>query len=133
MRINKPIQRWFSAPDDPDKSEHLIRHLLPGEILDTINEATKQETKYIVGKDGNDLVPEMTSETKTGEVQKRQFLLALVGWKNMFDENGKPMEFNESNKIRALREIEGYMAFVTDCRNRLAEDVEKEKEARVKN
>ena len=132
MRIYKPIERWFPMPDDPDKSEHLIRHLTPGEILDTVNDATEQETKYTID-DSENLVPEILSHTKSGEIPKAQFMLALAGWKNMFDENGKDLKFNEENKIRAMREIEGYLAFVTDCRNTLAADVVKEAGARRKN
>lgn len=133
MRITKRVERWFPAPNDPDKSEHLIRHLLPGEILDTINDSTSQETKYIIDEKSGDLVPEMASHTTPGAVQEKQFMKALRGWKNVFDEDGKPLEFNDENKVRAYREMDGYSQFVTDCRNTLTEDVIKEQEARTKN
>lgn len=133
MRINKTIERWFPAPDDPDKSEHKIKHLTPGEVLDTVTGATTQETTYLQDEDGGDLVPEMKSHIEPGAIQKDQFLRALRDWKNMFDDEGAPMECTEENKIRAMRDIDGYLPFVTECRERLAVDVEKEKEARIKN
>ena len=133
MRIQKQTERWFPAPDDPDKAELLIRHLRPGELLDTINNSTSQITKYTIDEKSGDLTPEMASHTIPGEAQKAQFMAALVGWKKIFDENGKPLEFNDENKLRAYREIEGFSMFVTDCRNKLADDLAKEEEARTKN
>jgi hypothetical protein len=131
MRISKSIERWFPVPDDPDKSEHLIRHLKPGEILDSINETVTQETHYLVEND--QIIPDTVSKSVPGEAAKRQCIAAIVDWKNMFDENGVPLKCTEENKIRALREIDGYFSFVIDCRNLLAEDIKKEKEARAKN
>jgi len=133
MRFNKPIERWFPAPGDPDKSEHLIRHLLPGEILDSILSATDQETKYIIDKKSGDMTPEAVSRTKPGEIALAQFMSALRGWKNMFDSDGAVMEFNDANKLRAYREIDGYAEFITDLREKLAKDILEEEEARRKN
>ncbi|MFH2076716.1 MAG: hypothetical protein ABIJ57_15460 [Pseudomonadota bacterium] len=133
MRIVKRVERWFPAPNDPDDSEHLIRHLTPGEILDTINNATNQETKYRVDEKSKGLVPEMASHTKPGAISLAQFLLALVDWKNMFDAEGAAMACSEENKIRAYREIDGYAQFISECREKLHGDITADEEARTKN
>lgn len=133
MRIMKPVERWFPTPKDPDKSEVLIRHLLPGELLDTINEASNQETRYVIQEGEADLRPEMISRSKPGEIQRRQYLMAVRDWKNFFDESGSPMECTDENKVRAMRSIEGFIDFVSECRRKLAVDVERERVALEKN
>ncbi|MFH2074371.1 MAG: hypothetical protein ABIJ57_03350 [Pseudomonadota bacterium] len=101
--------------------------------MDTINESSTQETRYKFKKGTDTLIPEMMSTSTPGEASRKQFLLAVVNWKKMFDEAGKPLECNEQNKLRAMREIEGYLEFVMECRNTLAADLKKEEEARAKN
>ena len=133
MRITRTVERWFKLPGDPDGHEALIRHIKPGEVSDVIHSTTKFQTDY-KKEDGTDaLIPNIQSFSEPNDMQKQLFLLGLVGWKNMFDEDGEPLEFNEVNKIRALREIDGYKEWVTECQNILGESVKQEAKDLSKN
>lgn len=132
MRISKPIERWFPAPKDPDNSEHLIRHLTPGENEDVYSDFSNQETKYMLSDD-KDMTPEVTQTADIGKISERLRVLSIVDWKNMFDEKEDTLECTEENKVRALREIEGYKEFIDECRKQLADDIKKENEVLEKN
>lgn len=132
MRITKPIERWFPAVDDPDESEHLIRHLTPGEEEDVYAENSSQETRY-TQNDKDEIVPEIIQKSNIGSITNSTRAKAIVDWKNMFDENGDLMDCTEENKSRALREIEGYREFIDDCRVRLKKDIKEEKAVLEKN
>ena len=131
MRISKKVERWFPAPEDPDKSEHLIRNLLPGEEEDIYIENSSQETKYI--KKGDELEPEVYQKSNLNLISQIIRVKAIADWKNMYDENGNVLKCTTENKIRALREIEGYKEFIDKCRAKLKADIKDEKAVLEKN
>ena len=132
MRITKTVERWFPVPDDPDKGEVLIRHLKRGELMDISFETTEQETRYRLNDEQN-LEPEMTSRSDTRASQIAIFRAAVQDWKNFYDEDGNALTCDGENKIKAMREIDGLVEFVNECREKLAADIEAEKKAQEKN
>ena len=135
MKITKSLERWFPAPDDPDQSEHLVRHLSPGEVADIIKRVTTYETRYTSDPDHpGKLTPEMIQKTDPEEIQKKMFLARLRGWKNMFDFDGTTrLECTEANKLKAYREIEGYAGFIEECGDTLKADILNEGKVLEKN
>ena len=50
----------------------------------------------------------------------------MRGWEKIFDEDDKPLKFNDENLLLASRKIVGFNQIVTDFRNKLAADIAKE-------
>ncbi len=132
MRITKPIERWFPIPNDPDKGELCIKQLLPGERAEIFDVAIKQTARY-EKKDSGSYEPFFIQETDKKKDRELTLIKTVVGWKNMFDAEGKPLEFNRDNLLRASNEIVGFNECVTEFRNQLNEDIEKEKKEQEKN
>lgn len=133
MKITKRIERWFPSPNDPDKSETLIRHLLPGETSDIVNDCTTYKTEYLKNPDTGDLTPVITSQSDPVKIQKEEFKKAVRDWKHFKDENDNAMACTDENKLRAMQEMEGYLEWVRECRGILEEDIKAEKKALEKN
>ena len=128
MRISKPKERWFKMPGDPDEGEVKIKHLSPGERQDIFDKVFLQEIEYETGEQGK-MIPKMKQVTDRKTDREQTLVRAVKDWKNFFDEDGKPLECNEKNIIRASREIEGFAEFVAECRQTMDEHIfEEEKE-----
>jgi len=132
MRITKTIERWFDVPNDPDKARIKIKHLLQGDLADIFDEVFVQNISYKKNKEG-DLEPVFSQNP--GKKKDRELTLTktIIDWENFFDKDGSPLEFNEENILRASREIEGFNILVTELREKLAEDIKKERKDQVKN
>jgi hypothetical protein len=132
MRIKKVQERWFPAKGDPDGTEVLIRHLQPGETQDIAELALPQKISYVEDESGN-MKPDFSISPQRAKERELTFSKCVVGWKNLYDTDDKPLKFNEKNLKRACREIEGFVEFVNECRETLAAEIAKEKEAQEKN
>ena len=115
-------------PGDPDEGEVKIKHLSPGERQDIFDKVFLQEIEYETGEQGK-MIPKMKQVTDRKKDREQTLVRAVKDWKNFFDEDGKPLECNEKNIIRASREIEGFAEFVAECRQTMDEHIfEEEKE-----
>ena len=132
MRIRKPIERWFPAPEDPDKAEVKIRHLTPGERQDISDQILSQDISYEQDAEGK-LKPIMKSRTDSKADREKKLIARLVDWKNMFDEDGQPMECTPENIIKASRKIEGFLDFVLERAKILEDDIIAEAKIQEKN
>ena len=123
MRIKKPIEKWFDVPGDPDGARVLIGHLLPGETAEIADETI---TFNPLGN-GN--------KTTYDRKKDRELTIkkALKDWENFFDADGGPMPCNDDNKIRAMNEIDGFLAFISECRESLSIDAVAQQKDQEKN
>lgn len=126
MRIQGVSERWFPVENDPDEARIKIKNLSPGEISDIFDAVIVQTAEYKANEKGK-LEPVFSQTTDKKTDREMTLIKAIVDWENLFEEDGEtPMECNEDNIIRASREITGFNEQVTDMRERLAEDIEKE-------
>ena len=132
MRISKSTQRWFPFVDDPDEGSVLVEHLSPGDTQDIYDETMPQNIEYEEDDKGN-MVPIFKTDMDRKAQREKTLVACIKDWKNHFDEQGEPIKCNPENIIRASRGIEGYNEFITECRNTLADDIEKEKKVLEKN
>lgn len=132
MRIRRSVERWFPMIDDPDDAEVLIKHLTPGEVQDVSNKSMPQKYEYEPDKDGN-LRPKLTVGVDSQISRELTFRACVKDWKNFFDEDDAPLPYSPDNVVRALREIEGFIEFIEQCRNTLAESIKEEQRGQEKN
>jgi len=145
MRIGKKITRVFPIPNDPDKGEVTIVHLLPGEVED-LQEKMKAFETVMRRNDKGDLEPEMRQNSDLGNTRYLFVQAAVTDWKNFKFEKGEMMPCNEDTKLRVSREVEievtrkdgkteilGFPAWVNECRIELGKIVRGNKEAAEKN
>lgn len=132
MRIRKPTERWFKCEGDPDEGSVLIKHLTPGDLQDIAAEAMPHEYEYEEDDEGR-MIPKLKMGFKSGTNRELTLVACIKDWKNHFDEHGNQLECNRENIIRASREIEGYIDFITECQNTLAKEIKKESEGQEKN
>jgi hypothetical protein len=140
MRITKITERKFFVPNDPDKAWAMIKHLSPGELQDIVEKAYIQKIDYKEIKDKKGagkktkLKPVFSmEEPKKGLSRELTLIAVVVGWDKFFDKKDKPMSCTPENIIRASREIGGFDEFVTECRETLEIDIQKEKESQQGN
>jgi hypothetical protein len=132
MRISKPKERWFEVPEDPDEARIKIKHLSPGERQDIFDKVFLQEIEYETGEQGK-MIPKMKQVTDRKTDREETLVKAVVDWEYFYDENGKPLECNVENIIRASREIEGFAEHVSECRQVLDSDIAEEEKELEKN
>jgi hypothetical protein len=132
MRIKKIQERWFQAKGDPDEAEVLIRHLQPGENQDIAELALPQKIAYVEDETGK-MKADFSISPNRAKERELTFSGCVVGWKNFYDADENPLEFNGENLKRACREIEGFVEWINECRETLAAEIVKEKEAQEKN
>lgn len=132
MRIKKTIERWFDVPDDSDGGRLRIRELLPGEVTDIFDKVFVQKINYKKGE-GGEFEPAFSQNTNKSLDRKLTLTKTIVNWENFFDSDGKEMKCTPDNIMRASREIKGFNELVTELREKLAKEIEKEKEDQQKN
>jgi hypothetical protein len=127
MRIKKQIERWFEVENDPDGGQILIKHLNPGEISDIMDASFEQSVVYktIGGK----MEPEFKQSNNTKRDRELTLTKAVIGWKNVFGHDDKPLACTPENIILASREIVGFNEMVSGFRARLAKDILEEEKA----
>lgn len=113
---------WFDVPDDPLCGRVEIKHLKNGEIQTILAHNNKTETIF----NGNKRPKLVTVQVDAPVIV--QAAAAVVGWENHLDENDKPLDCTPEN-ARAFLKEDGYLAFISDCRDKLAEIVAEEKKA----
>lgn len=132
MRISKTNERWFDAENDPDKAKVKIKHLSPEELDDINDQAFRQDINYKKNKKG-DFEPVISNENNTKLFRELPIQKSVIAWENFFDRNNNPMKCTPENVLKAIREIDGFKEFISECRKQLAEDIKKEKEVQLGN
>lgn len=132
MRISKTTERWFDAENDPDKSRVKIKHLLPEELDDINDQAFRQDINYKKDKKGN-LEPVILNKNDTKLFRELPIQKSVVDWENFFDENNNKMKCTHENILMAIRQIEGFKEFISECREQFAKDIKQEKEDQLGN
>jgi hypothetical protein len=139
MRLIETTSRWFDVPNDPDNARLKIKHLTPYDLSEITDKCFKHEVIYKDQKKGKgkrkvqDLEPEIKQINDPKLYRELPVLAAVVDWSGFYDQQGNELEYSEANVLRAIREIEGFIALVTELKERLADDIRQEKEAQVKN
>ncbi|UJX40388.1 hypothetical protein K9F62_17045 [Desulfovibrio sp. JY] len=131
-RLSDELQDWFPLPDDPDKSEILVKHIKNGEQNDIEDQIQLYETMLRPDADGN-LQREIKLNPARGDKRYVYLCAAVRDWKNFFDLDGKPMACTDENKIRMARDDKQLGQFVGECRVILAKRFEEQREAARKN
>ena len=132
MRITKPKERWFDVPEDEDKGKVLVRQISPGERHKIMDKAFQQKIEYRAGEDGK-LSPVMNQITDRKFDREQTVLKAVVSWENFFDLDGTKLPCNLENVLKAINEIDGFIEFVNECREKLEEDISSEESVLEKN
>lgn len=132
MRISKTNERWFDAENDPDKSRVKIKHLSPEELDDINDQAFRQDIDYKKNKKGN-LEPIFSNKYDSRLFRELPIQRSVIDWENFFDENNNLMECTHENVLMAIRQIEGFKEFISECREQFAKDIKQEKEAQLGN
>ena len=140
MRILKDDERWFEVPSDPDNARVKIKHLSPGELAEINDKSFKKEMSYKAGrgkkdKDGKKFSPDVNIDIKEDPEFFREAPIkkAVVAWENFYDKKDKPMECTPENVEKAIRQIDGFVLFVDNCRDKLSKDIDQEKKEQLKN
>ncbi len=145
MRVSKQITHVYPVPNDPDKAEVEIIHLLTGEVED-INEDIGAFKTVVRRHDDGTMNPELEQAPKIGN---RRYLLvqkAVKSWINVRDEDGNDIPCTEESKLLVLRsnevevdrengekEVISFAAWVNECRSDLAKRVRESKVVAEKN
>ncbi|MFP5223104.1 MAG: hypothetical protein ACLGSA_12510 [Acidobacteriota bacterium] len=141
MRTMKTTTGTFPIPNDPDKGEITLKHLLPGEVTDIQEELAGWDMRLKEDADGT-LRKEGEFKFVRGEKRYLWVTGSLVGWKNVFDAEGNDRPCDEANIIAVCREgtvvdedgVEiSFGEFVGRCRDKLTEQVRAAKEKAAKN
>ncbi len=133
MRLSKRITEKYFIPGDPDKGWVDIKYLRTNEVqeaLADLNDVTYDPTN----------VDSVSVKMNPYLRMKRMAHASVVGWGNMFDSEGKPLEFSVED-INQVAEFEiyiddvkfGFYAWVDNCRTDLNEIVQKQKKIALKN
>jgi len=65
--------------------------------------------------------------------REQTVLQSVRGWENFFDQDGTKLAYNAENVLRAIREIDGFVEFVNECRTKLNSDLISEESVLEKN
>jgi len=137
-KITKPNERWFPFPDDPLEGRVKIKHLSPGELAEISDESFKTRYNYKAGKGKKaekGKATELDVSVKQNPVAYRELPIkkSIVDWENFFDEKDKKMECTPENIEKSIRQLDGFVNFIEECRKTLKKDIAKEKEGQAKN
>jgi len=114
MKLQKEISEWFKWPDDPDKAEFKFKILNPGEVAQVQEAAFDLTVEF---KDGGEMVRQGRPNQVKG--REREVALSLIDWRNVFDESGDELEFNDRNRLKPLRMCPEFYEFFSDCQKKL--------------
>jgi hypothetical protein len=133
-KITKPTTRRFEYPDDPYNGFVTIKHLSPGETAEISDQAFKREINYKSGKGKKDgYAPDVKLKEDLRLYTNLNIEKAVVGWGNFFDDNDEQISCTKETKEKAIDEIDGFVEFISECRETLAADIAKEKADQLKN
>jgi len=124
-KITKTESAWFDIPDDEYEGSVEIVHLKDGEIQAIVDELTELSTKF------EDSGAKLLKVRQAG-INTALAAASIKSWKNHLGENGKQLKCTHANKMTFLKE-DGYFQTIEGFRRKLAEDVQKQKEAAEKN
>ena len=82
--------------------------------------------------DGGNRKPILRQKNNRKKDREKTILASVSDWKKFYDADGKAMACNEENILRAIKEIDGFVEFVAECRNKLIEDIASETAAQKK-
>jgi len=127
MRPTELMEQWFELPDDPDGGRIKLRQLSPGDKQDIYDQTLPMVNEFRTDPETGALIP--TTIQKINRKLDREITLTkcLVGWENFFDEKGKKLPCTPENVLKAIREFDGLLPFINECRLKLDEVAEAEK------
>ena len=127
-KIAKRRTMWFDMPDDPVKGRIEVAHLTAGDVAEIRDQSMTLRNVF----DAESGKP--VSEQRIDLALDRQLTVcaAVRGWENFMDEGGRQMPCTDENKRLWARE-DGFMAFLNQCREKLATLVQEERESATKN
>lgn len=127
-RATKRVKQWFDWPGDPDgaKAEFI---LLTDQDLTEIQDKARK-TRAVSSR--ATLGMEIEVATDNAMIRKETAIKATCAWDGFFDADGKPMACNDENK-EFWSCNSGFMAFLSECQERLREVALEEEAAARKN
>lgn len=132
-KIQEIKEVWFDYPDDPMGGKVLIRHLKEGEVQKILETTTETRTVF----NSDDGKPETVITRK--DVVTALVLESVRNWENFYD--GKKSKNNPygkelkctPDKIKLFCLEDGFVNFISDCREKLNAISLKENEEAEKN
>lgn len=138
MKLQKLTSAWFTLEADPDKSSFEIKHLRSGEINQIVEKTYKQRFEFRKDEETDEMIPVPMLEVSKLEEKSLTIIEAVLNWKNVFDEEGVPLDCTTANKERFCKELSEsdfvvFSSFIQDSRKTLADQIDKENKATEKN
>ena len=137
MKLQKMETAWFALKDDPDGAEFEIVHLRAGEVDDIIAKTHRQKYEMKEEPGGETSAVPVLETDRQGE-RELTVIAAVADWKNVFDEDGRPMACDEDNKRRLCRELSedgltAFLGFIRQSRRTMAAKIREREHQREKN
>lgn len=132
MRLSKIESSTFSFGG----AKFTIKHLLSGALSEISEKCTKLSIEVSEGVDGTEMKRKMEPSLRKEKVLTVQ--TAVTGWEDIEDENGKPLDCTNENKLLFCDNIDGdlfddfYKKF-TEERIKLSELIKKQREKKTGN
>lgn len=127
MKLMPAKEMWFNVPDDEEKAEIKIRHLNNSKVQSITQGVSENRT---ILKDGR---MEVVAVSNQKEILEALCVNAIRNWKNVSGLDGQPLECTDANKRLFIAEVDGFLEFVNQCRNDLADHLRKEEDLAAKN
>jgi len=128
MRISKEVVRKFMVPKDKDKAWVKIKHLTEKELERLSLSVTNQEIVY-----GEDKKQKSVQSMNLGDISNAFYHATIIDWGGFFDDDGKEIKCIPKNIDTFLDRAEGFKDFIVGCKQKLEDDIEKEKRGQEKN
>ena len=127
MIIRKPIEAEFEFRD----AFFTIKQLTPGQRMEIGDLSMKKRIEYRMADEKREAV--RVIEPDAGAERKAVVQMAVVGWKDVQDEDGKDLKCDDAGKAMVLDGVEGFYPFVIEKLDELDRTAEAEAEAIKKN
>jgi hypothetical protein len=118
MRIFKERTEWVDIPNDKEGGAFLLKYLNEGDQIGILARS---------GVEADDSAYAHGLKSRVANVEAR-----LKDWRNMNDEDGKPLEFNEENRTLVSNQ-KGFTLVFSEMTKQLDLKVEAEREQEEKN
>jgi len=132
MRLSKIESSTFNFGG----AKFTIKHLLSGALSEINEKCTKLSIEVSDSETGTEMKRKMEPSLRKEKVLTVQ--TAVTGWEDVEDENGKPLDCTNENKLLFCDNIDGdlfddFYKKLTEERIGLAELVKSQREKKVKN
>jgi hypothetical protein len=113
-KIVPQIESWFDYPDDPMGGRVLVAHIKDGELARILERTTETKTVYV--KEFRRPESTIRHVDSTTEI----IVAAVKGWEKFYGEDDKPLPCTPEN-VRVFCKEDGFIRFVSQCREKLAQ------------